>query len=237
MARDAGASVARIATHCTEADVSLQHFAAARDMDMETVGFLMLAHRVGPEELAKQARIMVDGGAQCVYVVDSAGALVLGDAQERVAALIKPAMWQRMRTGSAAKDYHWAMIEITPDDTPCGHDDGHAFLLLRKHRYTGTVSYFPCWTPAPSPSPRLSRSPSRDGESRKITSWENRPPGSTVARSPPGPPGTAGPRLPCSPTPSSPSQPPASAPATQTPANSGSSPSPSLSCCGNSAAP
>ena len=89
MARDAGASVARIATHCTEADVSLQHFAAARDMGMETVGFLMLAHRVGPEELAKQARIMVDGGAQCVYVVDSAGALVLGDAQERVAALIK----------------------------------------------------------------------------------------------------------------------------------------------------
>ena len=61
MARDAGASVARIATHCTEADVSLQHFAAAREMGMETVGFLMLAHRVGPEELAKQARIMVDG--------------------------------------------------------------------------------------------------------------------------------------------------------------------------------
>ena len=88
-ARDAGASVARIATHCTEADVSLQHFAAARDMGMETVGFLMLAHRIGPEELAKQARIMVDGGAECVYVVDSAGALVLGDAQERVAALVK----------------------------------------------------------------------------------------------------------------------------------------------------
>src|SRR6201999_739358 len=87
-ARDAGASVARIATHCTEADVSLQHFAAARDMGMETVGFLMLAHRIGPEELAKQARIMVDGGAQCVYVVDSAGALVLGEAQARVAALV-----------------------------------------------------------------------------------------------------------------------------------------------------
>ena len=87
MARDAGASVARIATHCTEADVSLQHFAAAREMGMETVGFLMLAHRVGPDELARQARIMVDGGAQCVYVVDSAGALVLGDAQARVSAL------------------------------------------------------------------------------------------------------------------------------------------------------
>ena len=87
-ARDAGASVARIATHCTEADVSPQHFAAARKMGMETVGFLMLAHRIGPAELAAQARIMVDGGAQCVYVVDSAGALVLGDAQARVAALV-----------------------------------------------------------------------------------------------------------------------------------------------------
>src|SRR6266567_1438545 len=72
--------------------------------------------------------------------------------------LIKPAMWQRMRTGSAtkgAKDYHWAMIEVTPDDTPEGQDDGHSVLLLRRHRYTGTVSYFLCWTPAPVPLGRL----------------------------------------------------------------------------------
>jgi 4-hydroxy 2-oxovalerate aldolase len=87
-ARDMGASVARIATHCTEADVSVQHFGAARDMGMETVGFLMLAHRVGPAELARQARIMADAGAQCVYVVDSAGALILAEAQARVAALV-----------------------------------------------------------------------------------------------------------------------------------------------------
>jgi 4-hydroxy 2-oxovalerate aldolase len=87
-ARDTGASVARIATHCTEADVSVQHFGAARDMGMETVGFLMLAHRVGPGELARQARVMVDAGAQCVYVVDSAGALILAEAQARVQALV-----------------------------------------------------------------------------------------------------------------------------------------------------
>ena len=87
-AREAGASVARIATHCTEADVSVQHFAAARDLGMETVGFLMLAHRLEPAALAAQARIMADAGAECVYVVDSAGALVLGEAQERVRALI-----------------------------------------------------------------------------------------------------------------------------------------------------
>jgi 4-hydroxy 2-oxovalerate aldolase len=87
-ARDAGASVARIATHCTEADVSIQHFGLARDLGLETVGFLMMAHRTSPADLARQARIMVDAGAQCVYCVDSAGALLLGDAQERIQALI-----------------------------------------------------------------------------------------------------------------------------------------------------
>ncbi|MFV0462679.1 MAG: 4-hydroxy-2-oxovalerate aldolase [Nostocoides sp.] len=87
-AHDAGASVARIATHCTEADVSIQHFGVARDLGLETVGFLMLAHKASPEKLAEQARIMVDAGAQCVYVVDSAGALMLQTAQERIQAVI-----------------------------------------------------------------------------------------------------------------------------------------------------
>jgi len=87
-ARAAGAAVARIATHCTEADVSIQHFGLARDLGMETVGFLMMAHKTSPAELARQARIMVDAGAQCVYCVDSAGALVLGDAQDRVQAMV-----------------------------------------------------------------------------------------------------------------------------------------------------
>ena len=68
--------------------MSVQHFAAARDLGMETVGFLMLAHRTPPHELARQARIMADAGAQCVYVVDSAGALILSDAQQRVRALL-----------------------------------------------------------------------------------------------------------------------------------------------------
>lgn len=87
-AHGVGASVARIATHCTEADVSIQHFGEARALGMETVGFLMLAHRATPEVMAQQARIMVDAGAQCVYVVDSAGALVLSDAQARVQAVV-----------------------------------------------------------------------------------------------------------------------------------------------------
>jgi SRSO17 transposase len=74
------------------------------------------------------------------------------------ASLVKPGMWQRMRTGSAtkgAKDYHWAMIEVTPDDTPEGQDDGHSVLLLRRHRYTGTVSYFLCRSPALVPLAKL----------------------------------------------------------------------------------
>ncbi|MGH3439378.1 MAG: 4-hydroxy-2-oxovalerate aldolase [Sciscionella sp.] len=88
-AREAGASVARIATHCTEADVSVQHFGLARSLGMETVGFLMMSHRTTPQELARQARIMVDAGAECVYAVDSAGALVLDEARQRIDALVK----------------------------------------------------------------------------------------------------------------------------------------------------
>jgi 4-hydroxy 2-oxovalerate aldolase len=85
---DAGATVVRIATHCTEADIAIQHFGLARQLGMETVGFLMMAHSQPPQMLAKQARIMADAGAECVYVTDSAGALVLEEAAERVAALV-----------------------------------------------------------------------------------------------------------------------------------------------------
>ncbi|MBC6448279.1 4-hydroxy-2-oxovalerate aldolase [Actinokineospora sp. HBU206404] len=87
-AQDNGASICRIATHCTEADISVQHFGLARDRGLETVGFLMMAHSQPPEALAKQARIMADAGCQCVYVVDSAGALVLEQVGDRVAALV-----------------------------------------------------------------------------------------------------------------------------------------------------
>ncbi|MCR3750159.1 4-hydroxy-2-oxovalerate aldolase [Lentzea californiensis] len=88
VSQDNGASIVRIATHCTEADVSVQHFALARERGLETVGFLMMAHSQPPESLAKQARIMADAGCQCVYVVDSAGALVLEQVAERVEALV-----------------------------------------------------------------------------------------------------------------------------------------------------
>ena len=72
-AQNNGGSICRIATHCTEADVSIQHFGLARELGLETVGFLMMSHTIPPEKLAAQARIMADAGCQCVYVVDSAG--------------------------------------------------------------------------------------------------------------------------------------------------------------------
>ncbi len=87
-AQNNGGSICRIATHCTEADVSIQHFGLARELGLETVGFLMMSHTIPPEKLAAQARIMADAGCQCVYVVDSAGALVLEGVADRVAALV-----------------------------------------------------------------------------------------------------------------------------------------------------
>jgi len=84
---DLGTDVVRIATHCTEADVSPEHLHAAKNLGVETVGFLMMAHMIEPDAMAKQARIMADAGADCIYVVDSAGALIPKTATERIQAL------------------------------------------------------------------------------------------------------------------------------------------------------
>jgi 4-hydroxy 2-oxovalerate aldolase len=85
---DAGVSLLRVATHCTEADVGIQHLQLARELGLDTVGFLMMSHSQPGELLARQARILVDAGAQCVYVVDSAGAMVPTTAASRVAAVV-----------------------------------------------------------------------------------------------------------------------------------------------------
>jgi 4-hydroxy-2-oxovalerate aldolase len=86
-AASAGATVARVATHCTEADIACQHLYLARELEMATVGFLMMAHMSDAVSLAKQAYLMAEAGADVVYITDSAGALLPRDVAERVRAL------------------------------------------------------------------------------------------------------------------------------------------------------
>jgi 4-hydroxy 2-oxovalerate aldolase len=83
-AYNAGARSVRVATHCTEADVSAQHIAAAREMGMDTIGFLMMSHMISTTDLLAQAKLMESYGAECIYVTDSAGALLPADVAERV---------------------------------------------------------------------------------------------------------------------------------------------------------
>ena len=87
MAHELGVSTIRVATHCTEADVSEQHISMARKMGMDTVGFLMMAHMNSAEGLVKQAKLMESYGANCIYITDSAGYMLPDDVKERLSAV------------------------------------------------------------------------------------------------------------------------------------------------------
>jgi 4-hydroxy 2-oxovalerate aldolase len=81
-----GVRSVRVATHCTEADVSAQHIATAREMGMDVSGFLMMSHMAPAPELAAQAKLMESYGAHCVYVTDSGGRLTMDGVRDRVRA-------------------------------------------------------------------------------------------------------------------------------------------------------
>lgn len=87
MAHALGVSTIRVATHCTEADVSEQHITQARKLGMDTVGFLMMAHMNSAQGLVTQAKLMESYGANCIYVTDSAGYLLPDQVKERIAAV------------------------------------------------------------------------------------------------------------------------------------------------------
>ncbi len=87
MAHQLGVHTIRVATHCTEGDVAEQHITMARKMDMDTVGFLMMAHMNTPEGLVKQAKLMESYGANCIYVTDSAGYMLPDDVRVRIDAV------------------------------------------------------------------------------------------------------------------------------------------------------
>ena len=88
-AREAGADMVRVATHSTEADGSRQHIVAAKEMGLEVVGFLMMAHMVEPDKLLEQAKLMESYGADIIYATDSAGAMLPKDVTERIELLVK----------------------------------------------------------------------------------------------------------------------------------------------------
>lgn len=85
-AADLGVRSVRIATHCTEADIAPQHIEAANNLGMDVGGFLMMAHLNEPKKLAQQAKLMEGAGADCVYVTDSAGALMMDGVRDRIRA-------------------------------------------------------------------------------------------------------------------------------------------------------
>ena len=87
MAADCGVTTIRVATHCTEANVSRQHINLSRDMGLDTVGFLMMAHMISAEELLEQAKLMESYGANCIYCTDSAGYMLPDDVTARINAL------------------------------------------------------------------------------------------------------------------------------------------------------
>ncbi len=87
IAKAAGVSIARVATHITEADIAEQHIGLTKEFGMESINFLMMAHMAPIDVMIENARLMESYGADVVYVVDSAGYMLPDEVAARVKAM------------------------------------------------------------------------------------------------------------------------------------------------------
>ncbi|MDQ0988849.1 hypothetical protein [Streptomyces sp. V3I7] len=145
-------------------DYSVQPLAIDKKVQVRTdTDEVIVTLTPGGAEVARHPRCWAKQQTITDPVHARAGALLRGNyrhhqATQALAARQQRAVWHRMRTGTGQKgvhDYDWAMIEVTADDTPDGHDAGTSVLLVRRHRYTRTVSYYRCFAPGPVTLARL----------------------------------------------------------------------------------
>jgi 4-hydroxy 2-oxovalerate aldolase len=87
VALDIGVDVVRVASHCTEADITQRHIGYVRDRGKEAVGVLMMSHMATVDVLLEQAAKMEAYGAEAVILMDSAGAMLPSDVTQRVGML------------------------------------------------------------------------------------------------------------------------------------------------------
>lgn len=110
MAYELGVHTIRVATHCSEADVSQQHIQYARNIGMDTVGFLMMAHMASPEQLLEQALLMESYGANCIYCTDSAGYMLPEDVKARIGLLRENSIRKPSSAFTAITTWRWAWL-------------------------------------------------------------------------------------------------------------------------------
>lgn len=81
---EAGVDVIRVASHCTEADITERHITFARQQGKEVYGVLMMSHMAPKEVLLEEARKMEQYGAEGVVLMDSAGAYLPVDVADKI---------------------------------------------------------------------------------------------------------------------------------------------------------
>ena len=84
-----GVDIVRVASHCTEADITQRHIGFSREKGKEAYGVLMMSHMASPEMLVEEAKKMELYGAEAIIIMDSAGAYLPTDVSERITALVE----------------------------------------------------------------------------------------------------------------------------------------------------